>query len=111
MDTVERYREIILKIFNEYTQIPPAYGDLKDEIIVDREADRYLWMITGRDNGKRIHACVARVDIIDGKLWIQHDNTENGIAADLERYGVPKEHIVLGFHPPDLRQYTGYAVA
>ncbi|MDE0468133.1 MAG: element excision factor XisI family protein [Candidatus Poribacteria bacterium] len=32
------------------------------------------------------------------------------IAPELERYGVPKEHIVLGFRSPDIRPYTGYAV-
>ena len=47
--------------------------------------------------------------VINGKLWIQQDNTE-GIALELERYGIPKKHIVLGFHPPDIRPYTGYAV-
>ncbi len=46
-----------------------------------------------------------------GKIWIQRDGTEEGIAADLERAGIPKEHIVLGFRPPELRPYTGYAVA
>ncbi|MCE2401184.1 XisI protein [Candidatus Poribacteria bacterium] len=40
---------------------------------------------------------------------IQQDNTE-GIAPELERFGIPKEHIVLGFRSPDIRQYTGYAV-
>jgi hypothetical protein len=34
---------------------------------------------------------------------------EHGIAADLEQYGVSKDCIVLGFHAPDLRKYTGYA--
>ncbi|MCZ6678563.1 MAG: XisI protein [Candidatus Poribacteria bacterium] len=109
MDRVEEYRQIILNIFQEYVQIPYAHGDMKDEIIVDREADRYLLMISGWDDGSRIHACLARVDIIDGKLWIQYDNTEDGIATDLERYGVPKEHIVLGFRSPEVRKYTGYA--
>lgn len=51
------------------------------------------------------------MDLIDGKIWIQRDGTEEGIAADLERAGIPKEHIVLGFRPPELRPYTGYAVA
>ena len=58
---------------------------------------------------KQIHACIVRIDIINGKLWIQQDNTE-GIAPELERYGVPKEHIVLGFRSPEIRQYTEYAV-
>lgn len=51
------------------------------------------------------------IDLIDGKIWTQRDGTEDGIAADLERAGIPKEDIVLGFRPPELRPYTGYAVA
>ena len=54
---------------------------------------------------------IVHIDIIDGKLWIQRDGTEHGIAEDLERYGVPKDHIVLSFYSPDLRQHTEYAVA
>ena len=109
MDGIEKYREIILRVLGEYTEVPPAYGEMVDEIIVDREADRYLWMTRGYQKSKRIHACIVRIDIINGKLWIQQDNTE-GIAPELERYGIPKEHIVLGFHPADIRPYTGYAV-
>jgi hypothetical protein len=109
MERIDKYREIILKVFREHTEVPSAYWDLIDEIIVDREAERYLWMIRGYQKHKRIHACIVRIDIINGKLWIQQDNTE-GVAPELERYGVPKEHIVLGFRAPDMRQYTEYAV-
>jgi hypothetical protein len=65
----------------------------------------------GWDGERRIHGCLVHVDLIDGKIWIQWDGTEESIAADLERAGIPKEHIVLGFRPPELRLYTGYAVA
>ena len=110
MERIEKYREIIMRVLREWTEVPPAYGEMIDEIIVDREADRYLWMTRGyQQKHKRIHACIVRIDIIDGKLWIQQDNTE-GVTPDLERYGVPKEHIVLGFHPSDIRPHTGYAV-
>jgi len=70
-----------------------------------------LLMALGWDDAKRIHGCVLHIDIIDGKLWIQRDGTEHGIADDLEAYGVPKDRIVLGFRAPYLRQYTDYAVA
>jgi hypothetical protein len=36
--------------------------------------------------------------------------TEQDIAEDLVRLGVPKKDIVIGFHPPVLRQLTDYAV-
>jgi hypothetical protein len=37
--------------------------------------------------------------LIDNKIWIQQDETEDGIASDLLEAGVPKEDIVLGFRP------------
>jgi hypothetical protein len=43
-------------------------------------------------------------------VWIQHDGTEDGIANELLQAGIPHEHIVLGFHPPDQRKYTPFAV-
>jgi hypothetical protein len=40
------------------------------------------------------------VRIRDRKFWIEEDWTEDGIATDLVRAGVPKEDIVLAFHEP-----------
>lgn len=42
---------------------------------------------------------------------MQRDGTEDGIANELVQAGIPKEDIVLGFHEPDVRPYTGFAVA
>jgi hypothetical protein len=47
----------------------------------------------------------------NGKIWIQEDGIEYGIAKDLEDAGIPKSEIVLGFQPPDVRPFTEYAVA
>lgn len=51
------------------------------------------------------------INVINDKIWILRDGTEEGIATDLEQAGVPKQQIVLGFHPPAIRPYTEYAVA
>ncbi|MEA5598757.1 element excision factor XisI family protein [Rivularia sp. UHCC 0363] len=51
------------------------------------------------------------LEIIDGKIWVQRDDTEDGVTYDLEEAGILKDKIVLGFHPPNVRQHTGYAVA
>lgn len=50
------------------------------------------------------------IEIRDGKVWIQQDGTERGIAGELEERGVPASEIVLGFRPAELRSHTGYAV-
>ena len=47
--------------------------------------------------------------MIDHKLWIQHDGTEEGVALDLVAAGIPKEQIVLGFRPLSERKYTEFA--
>jgi hypothetical protein len=111
MDTLESYRQITEKILSEYATVPYAYGEIQTEVVFDRKNDRYLLMNVGWDGERRVHGCIIHIDIINNKLWIQRDGTEHGIAKDLTEAGIPKEHIVLGFREPELRQYTGYAVA
>ncbi|WP_375471996.1 XisI protein [uncultured Nostoc sp.] len=108
---LDDYRQVIETILSEYASLPYSYANIQSEVVFDRSRDRYLWMDLGWDDDRRIHGCLVHIDLIDGKIWIQRDGTEEGIAADLERAGIPKEHIVLGFRPPELRPYTGYAVA
>ncbi len=108
---LDYYRQVIETVLNEYAALPYSYAAIQGEVVFDRIRDRYLWMDVGWDGERRIHGCLVHIDLIDGKIWIQRDGTEAGIAADLERAGIPKDRIVLGFRPPELRKYTGYAVA
>ena len=110
MDNRTAYRHIVERVLKEYAQIPHSYGDIQSQTVFDREGDHYLLMNLGWDDG-RVHGCLVHVDLIDGKCWIQRDGTEDGIALDLEAAGIPKNHIVLAFRPPEVRPYTGYAVA
>lgn len=110
MDTIEKYREIAERVLTEYAQYPYAYGEIERQLVFDRERDHYLLLSVGWDKS-RVHGCLVHLDIINGKIWIQRDGTEDGIAYDLEAAGVPKDHIVLAFRPPKFRHYTEYAVA
>lgn len=110
MDTLDKYRLLVQQVLTEYTKIPYAYGQIQTETIFDRDSDRYLLMIVGWAQDKRIHGCLVHIDIINGKLWIQRDGTEHSIALELVNAGIPKEQIVLGFHPTEIRQHTEYAV-
>ena len=111
MDTLDTYREIIENLLTEYTRIPYAYGDIQTETVFDRRNDRYLLMNVGWDSGKRVHGSLVHIDIINGKVWIQRDGTEAGVAKELVKAGIPKDHIVLGFRPAEVRQHTEYAAA
>ncbi|MCI0698877.1 XisI protein [candidate division KSB1 bacterium] len=111
MDTLETYRQIIETVLDEYTRIPYAHGDFHTEAVFDRVKDRYLLVNVGWDNGRRVHGSLVHIDIINGKLWIQRDGTEHGVAKELVKAGIPKDRIVLAFHPPEIRPHTEYAVA
>ncbi|GAB4455648.1 MAG: hypothetical protein OHK0029_12180 [Armatimonadaceae bacterium] len=114
MDSAEKrqwYRTVVKEILLPYTQIRYSNGDITNEAIFDRENDRYTIMSVGWQGNKRVHHPLIHLDIIDGKIWIQRDNTEDGVGYELEAAGVPKSDIVPAFHPPSIRPYTGYAVA
>ena len=111
MGTLDNYRKIITTTLEEYTRIPYAYGDIRTEAVFDSANDRYVLMNVGWFNGQRVHTCLIHIDIIDGKVWLQRNDTEDSIANILVEAGIPKEQIVLGLRPPEVRPYTGYAVA
>lgn len=110
MGPLEMYREIVERILTEYKAFFDRAGGIPSTLIFDRERDHYLLMEVGW-NPKRVYVCVFHVDIINGKFWIQCDNTDRPIACKLLAAGVPRDQIVLAFHPPELRQYSEYAVA
>lgn len=111
MDPLSTYREAVERVLSVYTRIPYAHGDLRCEAVFDRAHDRYALITVGWSQGKRVHFALVHVDIIDGKVWIEKDNTEDGVASELVQAGIPKSHIVLAFRPPEVRAHTEYAVA
>jgi hypothetical protein len=53
----------------------------------------------------------VHIDIIGDKVWIQYDGSSYPVAEALMEAGIPREDIVLGFHPENLRQHTGFAIS
>src|SRR5436853_6478918 len=104
MDRLDEFRTIIRTILIDYARDPFAVGELQCEQVIDRDADRYLLLVVGRDHeGRHVDFPLIHIDVIDGKLWIQNDGTEYGVAQELIDAGVPEDRIVLGFLPPDMR--------
>ncbi|GAB4212635.1 MAG: hypothetical protein OHK0022_48680 [Roseiflexaceae bacterium] len=60
---------------------------------------------------RRVHGVIVHIEIIDGKVWLQRDDTDFAIAKELVAAGIPQDQIVLGFHSPEVRPFTGVAVA
>ena len=110
MDTIAQYRQHIKTILSEHARLVWD-NSIKAETIFDTEQNRYQLVYVGWRNSKRVYGVILHLDIIDNKIWIQQDGTEIGIANTLVELGVPKENIVLAFDPPNLRQYTDFAVS
>ncbi len=110
METLEKYRQIIREKIQDYAQYKPARGEIQIEVIFDQGNDHYELIYAGWNGPYRIHGSVLHIDIRDGKVWIQHDGTEAGIAEELVEAGIPRDQIILAFKPPELRPYTNFGV-
>ena len=109
MDTRLKYQEIIKTILQEHANfrntIPDGYHS---QLLFDDERGGYLVLDIGWKEDNYLHATPIHINIIGEKIWIQYDDTEEGVATDLLAAGVPKEDIVLGFRHPNVRKYTEF---
>jgi hypothetical protein len=108
---MKQYRQYIRQLLSERAnrasrqKTAPEYDV---QTVFDSEQDRYQLLYVGWRGPKRDFGCLLHVDIKDGKIWIQYDGTEEGLANQLVEMGVPKSDIVLAFHEPDVREFTGF---
>lgn len=110
MDIINKYRKIIKNLLSDYAKITGDDDSLKNELILDDKNDHYLLLSHGWLSQERIHNCVIHIDIIDGQVWIQANNTDQLIAQELVSAGINKNDIVLGLQHPELRKYTDYGI-
>lgn len=108
---VEQYRQYIKNILSERQKrasVSRNYEEYEVQTIFDEQQDHYQLLYVGWRGNKRDFGCILHLDIKDGKIWIQHDGTEVGIANQLVSMGVPKQDIILAFHEPYIRQFTEF---
>src|SRR6185369_7417641 len=103
MEAIEQYRIIIRTLIEHYASYQPARGDVEIEVIFDQANDHYELMYSGWNGPYRIQGSVLHIDIRNGKVWVQHDGTDVGIADELVEAGIPRDQIVIGFKSPDMR--------
>lgn len=115
METVNektlQYRQIIEELLTRRSAIPYLEKGIKDRLFFDEKHDCYALITEGWSREERVHNIIIDLEIINGKIWIQADNTDVSVARELESKGVPKSDIVLGFRSPSVRADTEYAVA
>ncbi|MCA2701392.1 MAG: XisI protein [Microcystis sp. M179S2] len=113
MDKLNYYQNIIKKILTEYAKISSQVPDqdIEEILIFDDDRSQYFWFNICWKNGKRIKAISVYLRLKNDKIYIEEDWTEAGIATELMRVGIPSSEIVLAFQPPEVRQFTEFAIA
>jgi XisI protein len=101
-------KRIIREVLQELVGMDST-GMIHYDAIFDDEHGRYQVLAIGFEGLRQVIHPLAYLEIKDGLIWLHADNTDYGIAEELERQGIGKDQIVLGFQPASVRQYTDYA--
>jgi len=113
MDRVATYRMILKELLKHQAEVMSHGGqaNIETELTFDEERDHYLLMRIGWTPEGRLFVPTLYARLLNGKIWIENDWTEEGLATGLLERGVPAENVVLAFHPPEMRVHTEFAVA
>jgi XisI protein len=114
MEKVEQYKSIVRETLEAIAAIIPPDEEVETQLIMDEPRGHYLLSAVGwlRDTHRELNTFV-HIDVKSGgKVWIQHDGTDQMIALQLVEKGIPKSDIVLGFQSPYRRTFIPeFAVA
>ncbi|MEA5470160.1 MULTISPECIES: XisI protein [unclassified Spirulina] len=111
MDRLKQYRNAIQQVLNEHAQLSrkvredrPSDRDIPAEAIAicDPQTDNYLLVTLGWNEYQRIHSIIVHLRIIDGKIHVEWNGTED-IAEDLMEQGIPESAFVPAFRHPNFR--------
>lgn len=111
MDRLTKYRQMLKKIILDFAESLDDSETVEKVLFLDEEYDNYMLQCLGWKSYSRVDRRYILVRLRNGKIYIDDDWTQDGIAAMLVEAGVPPEDIVLAFNPPEVRALTGFAVA
>jgi XisI protein len=57
------------------------------------------------------HSTIVHLRVFEEKIWLERDETEEGVTQHLLDLGVKKEDIVLAFYHLEDRKLTEFAIA
>jgi hypothetical protein len=111
MEGVAEYRAILRRLVEEEARRVPATGEIEVIPICDEVRDQYQVLHLGWDLHGRVFAVICHLRLREGKVWVERDGTAEGVALRLLEAGIPRERIVLAFHPAWKRPATDFAIA
>jgi XisI protein len=113
MDKVAEYKQIVRDIIEYIYSLCPQSDEVEVQKITDDNNGHYLLYSVGWQGEDWVYVAFVHIDVRDnGRVWLQHDGTDQRIAEELVTRGIPKNNIVVGFQPPYVRpMMKDFAVA
>jgi len=101
-------KDVIQEIYDHYAQAK----DSTNRLVVDNNSHNYLLISNSWQHGRRYYGIIIHIEIkADGKVWVHEDNTELIVVDRLLERGISPKNMVIGWHPPSMREVTEFAVA
>lgn len=102
---IKIYQQAIIKTLSEAISTNIFPETLQIVQIFDRNSNRYQVLCHGWvGEEERVFHPIIHVEIINNKVWIQHNESDVDIGDELCNNGIPKSQMVLGLHPPSIRE-------
>lgn len=111
MEKLTHYSAILERLIADEAERVSTSTDVEVCVICDPVRYQYQLLYLGWQGAKRVFSPLIHLRLHNGKVWIEQDVTEEGIATRLLAAGIPREDIVLAFCSPQKRQYMEFAVA
>jgi hypothetical protein len=102
MNSLSGSFRVIEKVLKDYADFLGSDDQVQIECVFDREQGHYLLVEVGWEDHHRIYSTLIHIDVIDQKLWIQQDSTEEGVTEELLAGGIAPDQIVLAFQSSQL---------
>ena len=98
MDQTVSYADILTQVMREEAKLQPSVQPrLKIVSSCDSETGHFLLIVIGWDNRKhRVHNILFHAQLVDGKVIIETDMTEEGLSLALQEAGIPEGDIISG---------------
>lgn len=111
METIKTYSDAIQQILTEYAEYMSTDDLLQVETLFDTKRHHYQIVVLGWQNNKRVYHNLIHLDIIDGQIWVQNNNTQFTFVEDFNRFNIPRKDVINGLIPAHRRQIDNLEMA
>ncbi|MGI8639756.1 MAG: element excision factor XisI family protein [Pyrinomonadaceae bacterium] len=97
---MKKYRQMLRNVTEAHAQMSSPMDYVKSTAVSDFSQTNYF--LIDFDSQDKKHYIVFHLCLKDGKVWIEQDGIEYGVAQDLIKAGVARQDIVLAFQDKEV---------